>query len=182
MIVEIGNFTLTLAHLFVLAGGSFIVLEAAVPGSDMVVVGGALLLSGIFGAITGIGSNAVSATNIFYLSLAAFIAGIFIFIVYRKFLKNQGTGITTSDRQDLENQRGTVVETVTQDSGRVRLDDGGSNPVFSAYCKQGAIDEQTRIRVADAGGGSLLEVKPINENGTNKEPNSNESSTQEVEN
>lgn len=161
MIFEAGGFVLTLAHLFILAGGVFIVLEAVAPGADMVVIGAALLLAGLFGVQTGIGTEVVNASNLFYLSIVAFLSGLLVFYFYRKYLHKQGKGVVTSSSDDLKDAQGITITKVTADEGRVRIENGGSNPKYSARSTAGVIEARTKIRVVDPGGGSLLRVAPL---------------------
>lgn len=144
------------ALLLVIAGVILSILEALAPGAHFVVLGVALLVAGLVGLLVPpLGTP---------LALAALVLGTggVALWAYRNLDLYGGRGIgRTSDSSSLSGQTGHVVERVTRTSGRVRLDDGGFDPVYSARTRDGEIPEGAEVIVMDPGGGSVLTVAQL---------------------
>jgi len=160
-LIEIGSFVITMAHAFVIVGALFIIAEAFAPGANSMVFGTGLLVAGLIGMGTGLGMKA-KESDFFLLSLIALVVGLISFYFYRLMLnRHGGEKHTTSSSEDLKGKTGRVMEKVTVDSGRVRIRGVGSNPDYQARCEEGEIEPETKVRVIDPGGGSILIVEPV---------------------
>ncbi|MGM0381286.1 MAG: NfeD family protein [bacterium] len=161
ILFELGPVAFTFAHLFILLGGALIIMEAFIPEGHLVVFGVGLLAAGIVGMLVDFGMS--FPVYILFLSLTALAVGILAFLGYRKVAKMYGTEkLTTSDSSDLMDKQGVVTKKVTPDSGEVRIRGVGSNPRYQARCEIGEISEESKIKVVDPRGGSLLMVEEIN--------------------
>ncbi len=156
---DIGPLAVTMAHAFVVVGALLVINEAFVPGANSMVFGIGLLVSGLIGMATGIGMHGADH-DVFLLSLIALVVGGGFYFVYRRMLaRPTDQEHTTSDSQDLRGKNATVIETVTPESGRVRLRGVGSNPEFQARTEHGEIPQGEKVTVIDPGGGSVLIVE-----------------------
>ena len=159
-LIEIGPLVFTMAHAFVIVGAILVINEAFIPGANFMVFGIGLLVSGLVGMATGIGMQAEDS-DFFVLSLMALVVGVAFYFVYRRMLASPtDQDHTTSDSEDLKGKTGTVLETVTPDSGRVRIRGIGSNPEYQARTDNGEIPPDTKVTVVDPRGGSVLLVEP----------------------
>jgi len=149
-------FGLSLPVVLTAAGIALLVAEALAPGGHLVVVGVALLVAGIVGMLLG------PAATPLVLAGAVLGAGGVAFWAYRHFDFYGGKGAgRTQDSDSLVGKQGQVVERVTPTSGRIRLADGGFDPVYSARSVAGEIPEGTTVVVTDPGGGSVVTVESI---------------------
>lgn len=149
-------FGLSLPILLTVGGIALLVAEAIAPGAHFVVVGIALLAAGLLGMVLG-----PAATPLVMAAVVLGAGGVSLW-AYRHFdfYGGKGTG-RTQDSGSLVGQEGQVIERVTPTSGRVRLADGGFDPVFSARTVDGEIPEGATVVVTDPGGGSVLTVEAI---------------------
>ena len=147
--------------LLVLAGVILMGLEALAPGANFIVVGVALLGAGIGGVVL---SSVLGGTAL-VLALAAmvFLFGALSLYVYREFEFYEGEGGVdkTPDSSSLRGQTGRVVDRVTESSGRVKLDEGGFNPMYQARSVVGEIPEGEEVIVVDPGGGNVVTVESL---------------------
>lgn len=145
----------TLPLLLVVAGVVVSILEAVAPGAHFVVLGVALLVSGIVGILfPPVGTPLALA------AMVLVVGGVALW-GYRHLDFYGGSGTErTSDSDTYAGREGIVTERVTQTSGRVRLYDGGFDPTFSARSREDPIPEGEDIVVVDPGGGSVLIVAP----------------------
>ena len=144
----------SLSFLLVVAGVSLCVLEAFAPGAHFIVVGVALLVAGLIGL-----AFAPLASPIVLGALVLGVGGIALY-VYRTYDFYQGTDRgRTRDSMDLLGAEARVIETVTMDSGRVKLTGrGGFDPTYSARTIDGSIEVGERVVVVDPRGGNVLRV------------------------
>jgi len=149
-------FGLSVPLLLALGGIGLLVAEALAPGAHFVVLGVALLAAGLAGFALG------PAASPLVLAAVVLGAGGAALYGYRRFdiYGGKGTG-RTQDSSSLVGEEGTVVERVTPTDGRVRLVDGGFDPVYSARSIDAEIPEGTTVVVTDPGGGSVLTVTPL---------------------
>lgn len=147
-----------LALLLVVAGVVVSILEALAPGAHFVVLGVALLAAGLVAlAVPPLATPVALAGLVLVMGGAALWA-------YRNLDLYGGKGSgRTRDSASLAGQTGHVVDRVTQRSGRVRLDDGGFDPFYSARAMDGEIPEGAEVIVLDPGGGSVLTVTEVDD-------------------
>lgn len=164
----------TLPLLLVVAGVVVSILEAVAPGAHFVVLGVALLVSGIVGILfPPVGTPLALA------AMVLIVGGIALW-GYRHLDFYGGSGTErTSDSDTFAGREGIVTERVTQTSGRVRLYDGGFDPTFSARSRDDPIPEGEDIVVVDPGGGSVLIVAPL-ESPTSAETDSSPGTTDDI--
>lgn len=145
--------------LLLTAGGvALLAAEALAPGAQFIVVGVALLAAGLVGFAVG--------PNPLVLAAVVLGAGGAALYGYRRFDIYGGKGAgRTQDSSSLVGAEGTVVERVTPTDGRVRLEDGGFAPVYSARSIDEEISEDTTVVVTDPGGGNVLTVSPLEATG-----------------
>jgi len=145
-----------LALLLVVAGVVLSIMEALAPGAHFVVVGVALLVAGLIALLVP-----PLATPFALAGLVLGVGAVALY-VYRRFdiYGGKGSG-RTKDSSALSGQTGHVVERVTRTSGRVRLDDGGFDPYYSARSTDGEIPEGAEVIVVSPGGGSVLTVEAL---------------------
>lgn len=138
-------------------GSLLMVAEAVIPGASFIVVGITLFMTGIIAAMFPI-------PNLIWLLPIAIIVGSISIYAYKN-LNIYGQEIDrTTDGDDLRFKEGYVIDKVTETSGRVKLKNTSSmSNIFQARCRSGEISEDTEITVTDSGGGSVLEVIPLNE-------------------
>lgn len=147
----------SLALLLTIAGAALCIVEALAPGAHFIVLGVALLVAGLVGlAFPPLGTPLALA----FLVLAVGAASLY---GYRRFdlYTAEGGVATTRGSTDLVGEEGIVTERVTTTEGRVRLRDGGFDPVYSARAMSGTIPEGAEVIVLDAGGGSVLTVEAL---------------------
>lgn len=147
--------------LLVLAGVILMGLEALAPGANFIVVGVALLGAGIGGVLL---SSLIGGTALLVaLGAMVLMFGAVSLYIYREFEFYEGEGgvDSTPDSSSLRGQTGRVVEKVTQSGGRVKLDDGGFNPMYQARSVAGEIPEGEEVIVVDPGGGNVVTVESL---------------------
>jgi len=148
----------SLAVLLLLAGAGLIVAEALAPGAHFIVIGIALLVSGLVGLLLPAGLGLPLTMMI--LAAVVMATGGATFYAYQQFDFYGGGGTAqTSDSDSLRGKTGRVTERVTQQSGEVKLDAGGFNPHYRARSLSEEIPEGTEIIVVDPGGGNVLTVE-----------------------
>jgi membrane protein implicated in regulation of membrane protease activity len=142
--------------LLTLAGITLLVGEALAPGAHFVVLGVALLVAGIVGFVVG-----PAATPLVLAAVVLGAGGVTLW-AYRHFdfYGGKGSG-TVQDSSSLVGKEGEVTERVTATSGRVRLVNGGFDPVYSARALDDEIAEGETVIVTDPGGGSVLTVAAL---------------------
>ena len=140
---------------FALVGLVLLVGEAFIPGGTLMVVGVGLLAAGVTGLIFEI-------NTLLPLTVLTAVYGAVAFAGFRHFEFFGERGEQTSASDSLRGDIGVVKETVTADSGRVKLKSGGFDPFYLARSSTGeTIPEGTTVRVVDPRGGNVLEVEPI---------------------
>lgn len=152
---------LGLPSLLLLAGLGLVIMEALAPGAHFIVVGVALLVTGIIGLGAASAGLAV-LTGPFALAAVLLVTGVITFLAYSQFDIYGGRSKgSTSDSESLKGQSGRVTERVTSGGGEVKLEDGGFNPYYQARPMDGDIEEGTEVVVVDPGGGNVLTVMPL---------------------
>lgn len=147
-----------LATLVLLAGAGLVILEAFAPGGAYIVLGIALLASGIVGVLAPVSGIALPIL----MAVTALLSGGGALFAYREFDLYGGKGqAQTSDSDSLRGQMGRVTERVTETDGEVKLDNGGFNPYYRAHAFRGTIEEGERVIVVDPGGGNVLQVESM---------------------
>jgi membrane protein implicated in regulation of membrane protease activity len=147
-----------LALVLVMAGVVISILEALAPGAHFVVLGVALLAAGLVALLLP-----PLATPVALAALVLVTGGAALW-AYRNLDLYGGKGSgRTRDSASLAGQTGRVVERVTPTRGRVRLDDGGFDPFYSARSMDGEIPEGAEVIVLDPGGGSVLTVTAVDD-------------------
>lgn len=148
-----------LALLLVVAGAGLVIAEALAPGAHFIVLGVALLVAGLVGLVLP-PSLGIFAPLV--LAAAVIIVGGITLYGYRQFdfYGGKGTG-QTSDSDDLRGKTARVTERVTEQSGEVKVDGGGFNPLYRARAVSGEIPEGAEVLVVDPGGGNVLTVESI---------------------
>lgn len=149
----------SLSFLLVVSGVSLCVLEAFAPGAHFIVIGVALLVAGLIGL-----AFPPLATPLVLGVLVLGVGGLALY-VYRTYDFYQGTDRgTTRDSMDLLGAEARVLETVTPDSGRVKITGrGGFDPTYSARSIDGTIETGERVVVVDPRGGNVLRVAAADE-------------------
>ena len=144
--------------ILLIVGATFMIFEAIAPGADLIVVGIALFLTGLVGWL-------IPSVTLPLLLLVFVGVAVSSYYLYHNFVVfENGEGDQTSGSDDLEYNEGTAIEDITAESGRVRLDEGvGMSTKFQARCPHGKIEEGTIVMVTDSGGGSILEVMPMDD-------------------
>lgn len=152
-----------LALWLVIAGVVLSIMEALAPGAHFVVLGVALLVAGLVGVLA---SSFGVVLGPFVLAALVLGSGGASLWAYRNldFYEGSGRG-STSDSSTLTGATGHVVDRVSRSGGRVRLDDGGFDPFYSARTMDGEIPEGAEVMVLDPGGGSVLTVERTDEIG-----------------
>lgn len=150
---------ISLSLVLVLAGAALVILEAMAPGAHFIVLGVALLTTGLVGLLLG---PALGPFIPFVLAAILLVSGGIALFAYREFdfYGGKGSG-RTSDSESLRGKTGRVTSRVTETDGEVKLDEGGFNPHFQARTIDGTIDEGEEIIVVDPGGGNVLTVESI---------------------
>jgi membrane protein implicated in regulation of membrane protease activity len=152
-------FGLSLSLILLLAGAGLIVLEALAPGAHFMVVGVALLAAGLVGTLLG---GSLGALTPLALAGVVLIAGAVALYGYRNLgIYGQDDGGRTSDSSSLRGKTGRVTETVTPDSGEVKLQDAGFNPHYRARSLEGTIEVGEEVMVVDPGGGNVVTVESL---------------------
>lgn len=137
------------------AGIGLTAAEAFVPGANFIVVGLALLLSGLLGLLFAPLASPIA------LAATTLVAGVAVFYVYHEYDLYGGDRGVPRDSDSMKGARGVVTETVDRNNGAVELDDGGFSPVYSARSMGETIEEGTEVMVLDPGGGNVLTVTPV---------------------
>lgn len=155
-----------LSLLLVVAGVVLSIMEALAPGAHFVVLGVALLVAGLIGLVA---ANFGVVLGPIVLSALVLGSGGAALWAYRNLdvYGGRGTG-STKDSSTLAGETGHVVERVTRSGGRVRLDDGGFDPFYSARAVDGEIPVGAEVIVVDPGGGSVLTVESTEHVGTDQ--------------
>ncbi|WP_336361056.1 NfeD family protein [Haladaptatus sp. ZSTT2] len=150
----------SLSLLLVIAGTILVVAEALAPGAHFIVLGVALLVSGLIGLF--LASFIGPALMPFVLAGLVLGVGGAALWAYRNLdiYGGKGSG-QTSDSASLKGQTGRVTEEVTQTAGEVKLDAGGFNPYYAARSVHGTIPEGTEVVVVDPGGGNVITVESL---------------------
>lgn len=149
-------FGLETPHLLVFAGLALMVLEAFVPGGHFVVLGVALLLAGLLGTLVTPLAAPIALAGLTLLFGAAAL------YVYREFdFYGSGSAGQTSDSSSLRGQTGRVVDRVTGQEGRIKLDGGGFNPYYQARAIDEDIEVGEEVMVLDPGGGNVVTVTSL---------------------
>jgi membrane protein implicated in regulation of membrane protease activity len=152
----IGN---NLPLFLLLAGAGLTIAEAFAPGAHFIVLGVALLVTGLVGLLLPSSLGLLAPAILAAVVLGA---GAATFYAYRQFDFYGGKGTEqTTDSDSLRGSAGRVTERVTPESGEVKLDDGGFNPYYRARSVDGAISEGTEVMVVDPGGGNVVTVEPV---------------------
>ena len=138
------------------AGVALVVAEALAPGAHLIVLGVALLVAGLLGLLVPALAGPIAAAAVV---LAVGAASLHVYRNVDLYPADGSAGI--GDSGSLAGEEGVVTETVTPNSGRVRLRNGGFDPVYSARSVDGEIAEGTEVIVVDPGGGSVLLVEAI---------------------
>ncbi|MFH5797632.1 NfeD family protein [Haladaptatus sp. CMAA 1911] len=146
----------SLALLLVLAGAALAFAEALIPGAHFIVLGIALLLTGLLALVFP------PLAQPFVLAFLVLAFGGLAFYGYRHLdiYGGKGSG-RTKDSDSLKGTTGHVTERVTRSGGQVKLDGGGFSPYFAARSMDGEIPEGTEVMVIDPGGGNVVTVEPI---------------------
>ncbi len=155
-LLEIG-----LPALLLLAGLALVIMEALAPGAHLIVVGVALLVTGIIGVgAATVGGPLLFLTAPLVLALLTLFVGGVTFYAYREFdLYGGSSKASTSDSDSLKGKTGRVTKRVTTTSGEVKLEGGGFNPYYQARnIDDGEIPEGTQVTVVDPGGGNVVTV------------------------
>lgn len=143
----------SLPALLLVAGVVIAILEAIAPGAHFIVLGVALFVAGLVGLLLPPLAGPLA------LAAVVLLTGVGALFAYRRFGFYRGDSAgRTKDSSSLTGKGGEVLERVTETSGRVRLYDGGFDPVYSARTVEGVIEEGTDVVVVDPGGGSVLTV------------------------
>lgn len=142
--------------LLVIAGVLLSIAEAAAPGAHFIVLGVALIAAGLIGlAVPWLGGPLA-------LAVLVLAAGTVALFAYREFDIYGGKGVArTRDSDSLRGRTGRVVEPVTEVGGRVKLDNGGFDPYYSARSVGGEIPEGAEVVVVNPGGGNVLTVEAL---------------------
>lgn len=144
--------------LLVIGGIALIAAEALAPGAHFIVLGVALLFAGLLGLLLPPLAGPI------VLAFLVLIIGALSLYIYREFDFYGGKGSArTSDSSSLTGSTGYVVNRVTQTRGRVKLDDGGFNPMYEARALNEEIPEDERVMVVDPGGGNVVTVELLSD-------------------
>ncbi|WP_248517198.1 NfeD family protein [Salinarchaeum laminariae] len=148
-------FGFELPVLLMLIGLGLMIAEAMSPGAHLIVLGVALLFAGMLGVVvTPLASPiALAGTTLAIGAVALF--------VYREYDLYGGTTAQTSSSDSLRGATGRVLDRVTETDGRVKLDDGGFNPIYQARAVDRTIEEGEEIIVVDPGGGNVVTVTAL---------------------
>jgi membrane protein implicated in regulation of membrane protease activity len=148
----------TIIAAMILIGAGLMVAEAIVPGANFIVVGVGLLVTGLVALALPFGSPIILPFILIGVSGVTF-------RFYKNLAFSNGNTPQTTDAQSLKYSKGIVTEKVTPTEGSVRITDDIAlmNDKFQARCERGEISEGTRIVVSDPGGGSILKVRPEDE-------------------
>lgn len=151
-----GVFGQSLSFVLVVAGAVLCIAEALVPGAHLIVLGVALLASGLVGMFL------LSSATPFVLAGLVLAVGLVALYFYRYYEIYDGTGSgQTFASSDLRGQTGYVVEEVTPRSGRVDLEGGGFDSSYAARTTTGTIPADTAVVVVDPGGGNVVTVERL---------------------
>ena len=138
------------------AGVVIAIMEALAPGAHLIVLGVALMATGLLGILFP-----PLATPL-VLALLVTGTGAGALVVYRRMHFYQGTDSgKTRSSEDLTGDRGRVTETVTDRDGRVELDRGGFDSTYAARSVEGEIPVDAEVVVIDPGGGNVLTVEQV---------------------
>lgn len=149
----------SLSLVLVLAGAALVIAEAFAPGAHFIVLGVALLITGLVGLLLG---TALGPFTPFVLAAIMIASGGAALYAYREFDFYGGKGEgRTSDSESLRGKTGRVTDHVTETTGEVKLEGGGFNPYFQARTIDGTIEEDEEVIVVDPGGGNVLTVESL---------------------
>ena len=157
MIMAVLGETLILG--LIVGGATLMIAEAIIPGTNFVVLGVAMLITGIVAQFLPSFASPIVLPFVFL-----FISGVTLYFYHNYQLYGEEKD-QTSDAESLEYKSGVVVEKVTPTEGKVRIDGntGSMTSNYQARCEQGEIEEGTKIIVTDSGGGTILQVMPSSE-------------------
>lgn len=152
----------SLPMLLLLAGAGLMVAEAIAPGAHFIVVGVALLVTGLVGLVLMSVLSVAPLVTLFAMAITMFLVGSMTLYVYREFdfYGGKGSG-KTSDSDALRGQTGRVTEPVTRSSGQVKLDNGGFNPFYQARSLDADIPAGEEVIVVEPGGGNVITVESM---------------------
>lgn len=138
-------------------GALLMIMEAVAPGSDLVVVGFSLFVTGVFGWL-------VPGVTLPILIVVFILVSLASYYLYENYFVLEISGDDTSDSSDLMYSSGTAIEDINSNSGKIRLDEGvGMTDEYQARSEYGKIEKGSRVVVTDPGGGSVLNVIPESE-------------------
>lgn len=145
------------ALILAIIGTILVVAEALAPGAHLVVLGVALLGAGVTGLL-------LEVRSFLFLGAFALVYGSITFYYYRNlsFVKGDERGERTTDSNKLVGRIGRVTETVTEETGEVKVE-GSFDPFYVARSTGGEIPVGTKVRVVDPRGGNVLEVEPLDD-------------------
>ncbi|EMA36573.1 NfeD family protein [Halococcus hamelinensis] len=143
-----------------ICGLGLVGLETLAPGGHFMVLGIALLVSGLVGLALGTFLGPVFLAAV--LAPVVIASGAAAFYVYREFdfYGGKGSG-RTSDSSALRGKTGRATERITHSSGEVKLDEGGFNPYYAARALDRDIEEGEEVMVTDPGGGNVVTVESL---------------------
>jgi membrane protein implicated in regulation of membrane protease activity len=149
---------LTLPLLLLLAGTVTMLAEAVIPGGQFVVVGVGMFLAGLVGVLAGGPFSSIVVLTVMTIAFA-----LFAYAAFREMdLYNGPDRGQTSDSDDLTGETAIVTERVTNQGGSVELMQGGGfDPNYRARSTYGEIEEGEKVIVTDPGGGSIVQVEPL---------------------
>jgi membrane protein implicated in regulation of membrane protease activity len=155
------SLTSQLPMLLLLSGAALIGAEAFAPGANFFVLGIGLFTAGLVGVVLPAGLGSIALV---IMAIAVLVATGITLYISREFdlYTNTGEGKTT-DSSSLRGETGRVTERVTTTDGKVKLDNGGFNPLYEARSVDGEIAEGETIMVVDPGGGNVLTVESFSD-------------------
>ncbi len=156
MALELFGYSVPL--LLVVAGTILVLLEAASPGANFIVIGTALLVAGLVGLTLG---TTLGALTPFVLAIIVLLVSAISYYLYGKVDMHGPSAGRTSDSASLRGQTGRVTTRVTPNEGEVKLDAGGFNPYYQARSMDGELAEGEEVMVIDPGGGNVVTVESI---------------------
>lgn len=152
------GFGIELPMFIMIFGLLLVALEAIAPGANFIVIGVALVASGLLGIfVPALGSPLAQAGLVLLFGSIALLA-------YRELDLYGGKGqAQTSDSASLVGRKGWVTEEVTETEGEIKLDNGGFDPHYKCRTRGDPIPEGERAVVTDPGGGNVLMVELADE-------------------
>ena len=146
--------------ILLLVGAALIAAEAFAPGAHFFVAGVSLFLAGLVGV--GVGALFGGPVVLVAMTVTVLVSAVATLYAYRQLdIYGGADGGQTSDSSSLRGQTGRVTQRVTPTDGKIKLDDGGFNPIYQARSIDGEIPEGTEVMVVDPGGGNVLTVESM---------------------